>query len=47
MIRGVLFDMAGVMLDTERLGSELLPKVVARYGYEMPCELYLRMLRCV
>lgn len=46
LIRGVLFDMDGVLLDTERLGSELLPKVVARYGYKMPNELYLQTLGC-
>ncbi len=44
MIKGVLFDMDGVLLDTERLGSRLLPEVSARMGYPMPQELYIKIL---
>ncbi|MDD3336282.1 MAG: HAD family phosphatase [Eubacteriales bacterium] len=44
MIRGVLFDMDGVLLDTERLGSQLLPKVLEEMGYSSPEGLYLRLL---
>lgn len=44
MIKGVLFDMDGVLLDTERLGSRLLPEVSARHGYTLPDGLYMRIL---
>lgn len=46
MIRGILFDMDGVLLDTERLGSRLFTQVCARRGYEAPGGLFLRMLGC-
>ncbi|MEG0049030.1 MAG: HAD family phosphatase [Clostridia bacterium] len=46
MIRGVLFDMDGLLLDTEVLGSQLLPKVAAMHGYDFPHELYLSILGC-
>ena len=53
MIRGVLFDMDGVLLDTERLGSRLFEQAGARRGYAVPENLYLSLLcllytsRCV
>ncbi len=33
MIRGVLFDMDGVLLDTERMGREIYKQECARLGY--------------
>ena len=44
MIRGVLFDMDGLLLDTERLGMRIMPDVCARMGYSMPPALYIRLL---
>lgn len=44
MIRGVLFDMDGVLLDTERLGREVLTSECAKRGYRLTKELYARMM---
>ena len=44
MIRGVLFDMDGVLFDTETLGMELMPKAARAYGKEMDHALYHRLL---
>ena len=44
MIRGVLFDMDGVLFDTENLGQELMPKAVRAFGREMDRSLYHRLL---
>lgn len=44
MIRGVLFDMDGVLLDTEKLGSQILPEIFAELGYNCPDDLYFRVL---
>ena len=44
MIRGVLFDMDGLLLDTERLGARILPRLCRERGYEVPPDLYGRML---
>ena len=35
-VRGVLFDMDGVLLDTARLSMTLLPDVIRQLGYESP-----------
>ena len=44
MIQGCLFDMDGVLLDTERLGMTLLPQIAKQYGYDFSSDLYLRIL---
>lgn len=44
MIKGCLFDMDGVLLDTERLGIKLLPQISARHGCSFPESLYLKVL---
>lgn len=44
MIRGVLFDMDGLLLDTERLGLELVPQAAKEMGREMSKELYFRLI---
>jgi len=38
--------MDGVLLDTERLGSQILPGIVRGLGYEPPEDLYMRVLGC-
>lgn len=44
MVKGVLFDMDGVLLDTERYGREALIAVAKERGYAFPPELYNRLL---
>ena len=44
MIQGCLFDMDGVLLDSERFGMAIFPKIAASHGYQFPPELYLKML---
>lgn len=44
MVQAVFFDMDGVLLDTERYGMALLPKLAARRGYNMTEEIYKRVL---
>jgi HAD superfamily hydrolase (TIGR01509 family) len=44
MIKGCLFDMDGVLLDTERLGMALLPQIAARHGYDISPSLFLSTL---
>lgn len=43
-IKGVLFDMDGVLLDTERLGSQILPGIIESLGYTPPPDMYFRVL---
>jgi len=44
MIRGVLFDMDGVLLDSERIGQEILKAAWSGMGYDMPGEVYAQLL---
>lgn len=44
MIRGALFDMDGVLFDTETLGQELMPKAAKAFGQSMDTALYHRLL---
>lgn len=45
MIQGVLFDMDGVLLDTERLGREIYLRVCAEAGYpQVDEEMYSRLI---
>ena len=42
-VRGVLLDMDGVLLDTERLSTTLLPEMIRQLGYEPPADLLDRI----
>ena len=44
MIQGVLFDMDGVLFDTERLSRRLLPQTSKERGYPMSDELFMSLL---
>lgn len=42
--RAIIFDMDGLMLDTERLRKRLFDRVVAEYGMTLPDDLYLQTI---
>ena len=42
--KGCLFDMDGVLLDTERLHMELVPSIAAQHGYTVSDSLFLETL---
>lgn len=44
MIRGVLFDMDGVLLDSERLGRAYLQEACGRRGYTLTDGMYAQLL---
>ena len=44
MIKGVLFDMDGVMFDTEQMGLDIWAQLGKQHGFEMPHEVWLSVL---
>jgi len=42
--RAVIFDMDGLMLDTERLRQQLFERVVAEHGMTLPDRVYLQTI---
>lgn len=46
MIKGVLFDMDGVLLDTEVMGRQLFVDICAELGYEFKPEDFIHYLGC-
>ena len=44
MIRGVLFDMDGILLDSERLGRSIFQQACRERGYEVDNDRYARLL---
>lgn len=44
MIKAVLFDMDGVIFNTERLYAEALPKIAKELGYDMDMAFFVRTL---
>lgn len=44
MIKGVLFDMDGVMFDTEQMGLDVWAHLGKQHGFEMPREVWLSVL---
>ena len=44
MIEGVLFDMDGVLVDTESIGMGYMHEICARYGYQADRALYISVL---
>lgn len=43
IIKAVIFDLDGTLIDTEKIYSVLWPKAVAEMGYEMTHDMYLSM----
>lgn len=43
-IKGVIFDMDGVIFDTERMSSRFWQKTMAKYGYEINDEIYAEVM---
>ena len=44
MIKAVIFDMDGLMFDTERVGKDAILQSGKDFGYTIPLELHQRML---
>ncbi|MDM8519848.1 HAD family phosphatase [Anaerolineales bacterium HSG6] len=43
-IKAVVFDMDGLMLDTERISQASWTRTMAEWGYELPHEVYLQAI---
>lgn len=46
MVRGVLFDMDGLLLDTERLGMAMYTAACQTHGYTCTPQIYHRLIGC-
>lgn len=46
MIKGIIFDMDGLMFDTETMYIEMVPKLAARAGIALPEEEMQRIIGC-
>ena len=43
MIKGVIFDMDGLILDTEKLYQRFWKEASKEFGYDMPREIALKL----
>ena len=43
-IKGIIFDMDGVLFDTEQVYLDIWTRVCKRYGYEMTKEIYCKVI---
>lgn len=43
-IEGFIFDMDGILFDTERISSTFWKKILKKYGYDMNDEIYLTLI---
>ncbi|MDM8528578.1 HAD family phosphatase [Anaerolineales bacterium HSG24] len=43
-IKAIIFDMDGLMLDTERISQASWTRTMAEWGYELPHEVYLQTI---
>ena len=44
MIKAILFDLNGVLIDSERLNIEVWKKVFENYGLEFDEKLYVQLI---
>ena len=45
-IKGIIFDVDGVIFDTERMSSDFWTKTMKKYGYEMGDAEYCQVMGC-
>jgi len=43
-VRGVVFDMDGLLVDTETMFRDAMMEVAARHGHDLPLSVFLRMV---